>query len=113
MPFSWKGGTDPEKKAVGVELSPVWGHHRWFESSPLVRKEVLTRNRMRLEWSLVQLGVIIGGSGRALYGGRATASGTAVPGGRGAKSAYNAGSPSVAWPDRPGCLRFEILRFEV
>ena len=28
MPFSGKGGTDPQKDAVEVEFSPVGGHHR-------------------------------------------------------------------------------------
>ena len=34
-------------------------------------------------------------------------------GGRGAKSAYNAGRPSAASPDPSGCLRFAVLRFEL
>ena len=51
-------------------------------------------------------------SGTPFTGAGGTAGGTAVVVGRGTKSAYNAGIPSVAHRGT-GCLRFEILRFEV
>ena len=40
MPFSWKGGTHPQKNAVGVECSPAGNHRGWLQVHPVLEQAV-------------------------------------------------------------------------